>query len=97
VCPDSDIKRFSLFDRVAFPLLLAPFPSTKRIQHDLSLVEANGNMEWDIIASEVSAFTVQADGEPKRVVTWFFDESSNLFTGIYRFDSSMVAPFTVRV
>ena len=60
---DPDVEGVSLLDWVRLALFLSPLSVGERVENDLSLIEADGDEEWNVVSGEVSGLRVKVDGE----------------------------------
>ncbi|GMS85616.1 hypothetical protein PENTCL1PPCAC_7791, partial [Pristionchus entomophagus] len=60
---DADVEGVSLLEGVRLALLLAPLAVVEGVHDDLALIEAEGDVERDIVAGEIGRLGVEVDGE----------------------------------
>lgn len=75
---DADVEVLSLLDWVLGTLFLAPGSLGVCVVDDLSLVETDGEMKWNIVTGEVRRVLMEIDVESLRLVDGFSSNNESL-------------------
>ncbi|GMR39380.1 hypothetical protein PMAYCL1PPCAC_09575 [Pristionchus mayeri] len=65
---DADVEGISLLEGVRLALLLAPLVVVEGVHDDLPLIEAEGDVERDVVAGEISRLGMEVDHEALALV-----------------------------